>query len=162
MAPPTWVTGQVLASADVNNWFVPLAAYKLASTGRSSTTLSIDPDLQVTVAANAFYEVSAAIIYQAASTSVGIKWGWVFPGTVTGEFAAAYADATVTAANCLGFAWTTTQTATNTTTSAYGINLKGALFTGVSGGTFGLNWASNIATTMNVNLGSSLVLRRIG
>ena len=51
-----------------------------ANTSRSSTTsLTLDPDLQVTVAANAVYEVRASIGYACNSTSAGIDFDFQVP-----------------------------------------------------------------------------------
>ena len=37
MAIPTWSSGEVLSASDVNDYFVPLAAYKTGDTGRTTT-----------------------------------------------------------------------------------------------------------------------------
>jgi hypothetical protein len=56
MPPPVWVPGQVLASADINSWFVPLVAVKGSDQSvTSSTTLVNDTALLLSLAANATY-----------------------------------------------------------------------------------------------------------
>src|SRR5258708_21076330 len=74
MVAPTWVTGQVLAAADVNSWFVPLVAYKNADQSvTSSTTLVNDSALHLTISAGANYLMHCYLDYEAANSPGDIK-----------------------------------------------------------------------------------------
>jgi hypothetical protein len=92
MPPPVYSPGQVVGAADVNSWFLPLAAYKLTGTARSSTTTrTLDPDLQLTVAANSVYEINAYLSYDTANTGgIGLAFGFTGPTGVSGQWAALY------------------------------------------------------------------------
>src|SRR6266536_3701246 len=79
MPIPTWVTGQVWDATDVNLWCVPRFAYKTASTSRASTTtLAADPHLIVAVDANAKYELTGLIDYEADVTG-DMKFQFTLP-----------------------------------------------------------------------------------
>ena len=68
MPIPTWSVGQVLAASDVNNWFVPLTVVKPSDTARSSTTsMTNDPDLQLTLQGSATYMIQGVIFYDGPS-----------------------------------------------------------------------------------------------
>ena len=162
MAPPVWSVGQVLAASDVNNWFVPLAAYKTSQATRTTLTKSIDSDLQVTLAANAFYEVRAGIIYQSPGGSGGFAFTWTVPSGVSGGYTAAFIQ-TGPAPGTYGFTWGATEIAATPDAGVYGISIEGMLSTSGSGGTFGLNWASSSGpSSLILGAGSELTLRRTG
>jgi hypothetical protein len=163
---PTWSVGQVLASADVNNWFVPLAAYKTADLGRTTTTLTADPDLTVAVAANAVYRVECQLYYKSTATTNGFSWTWTIPaGTTAGDYSALY---TAPSGNLLyeHDQWTdSAHTAQNAATAGNirGVTICGTLATNGSAGSFTVNWASDNATpTTTLIARSHLVLTRIG
>lgn len=158
MAPPVWSVGQVLAASDVNTWFVPLAGYKTSSTVRSTLALATDPDLQVTLAANAVYEVRAAIGYAAASGN--LSFTWTAPPGIGGNYVGTFSVAGTTAADL--YSWGGTQAAA-TSGGNQGILIEGMISTGGSGGTLGLQWASGSGpASLTVSTGSKLALRRIG
>src|ERR1700733_4519961 len=91
---PTWTPGEVLASADVNSWFVPLAGYKAGSTSRASTTAqSNDPDLIITVAANAIYEFVLWLNYEGGTQgSSDLKMGLAVPASASAVTSATYVN----------------------------------------------------------------------
>ncbi len=157
MAAPTYVTGQVLAASDCNNWFTGLYAYKTSATVRSTLTLAIDPDLQFSLAASAFYEIRAGIIYTGASGS--FKFGWTFPSGVTGGFTVALPQGTLMPT---GFTWASTS-AGATDGTVYGLQVMGNLATSSTAGTFGLQWSSNAGpASLTCGIGSYLIAQRVG
>lgn len=160
MAVKVWNVGDVLTASDVNTWLGGFAAYKTGALSRSTSTLSIDPDLQFTLAANTFYEIRCAINY---SVSVGgFQVAWTTPSGVTGALAAAFVLGG-TGAGTFGYTWSASFQAGNQTSPNGGVLLAGSLATGVSGGTFGLQWANGTgANSTTIGAGSILSARRTG
>jgi hypothetical protein len=79
LAIPTWTVGEVLASADVNNWFVPRCVVKPSDTSRASnTTFSNDPALLLPFEANSVFQFTAGIDYEADATG-DFKFQWTVP-----------------------------------------------------------------------------------
>ncbi len=72
MPVPSYSVGQVLPSADVNTWFLPLAAAAVTdqSTTNSSATPVNDNTLSVALAASANYQVELFLRYNTTSTTV--------------------------------------------------------------------------------------------
>lgn len=137
-----------------------LSAWKTAGTSRSTLVQTIDPDLQVIVAANAVYKVEAELIYQGSVAATGLEFGWVVPTGVSGGYVATF-NLGGTGVNTFGFGWTTSHDAGNPDTSTYGVQVAGTLITGAAGGVFGVTWASNAGpNTMTMGGGSGLTLRR--
>ena len=161
MAIPVWSVGQVLSASDVNNWLAPTgAAYKTAPLVRSTNSLSIDPDLQLTLAASSVYEVHCAINYSVAAG--GFQVGWTTPASVTGALSAAFVLGG-TGAGTFGYTWVTTFQGGNQTSPNGGFVIMGMLTTAGSGGTFGLNWANGTgANSTTIGGGSMLSAQRIG
>lgn len=160
MATPTWTSGEVLSAVDVNDWFVPKAAYKAASTNRSSLSITIDPDLQLTLDSNAVYEIRCAIIY---TSTQACRTGWTVPSGATGGYAASF-NLAGTGAGSWGF----TFSATNVDAAALGGSVNGILYLGqlttaATSGTFGFKWGSASGpSSLTIGVGSYLVARRIG
>jgi hypothetical protein len=168
-APGT--SSQVIANNSSAGTTGALAAFKAGNTARSSTTTpSLDPDLQVSVAANAVYEVRASVGYQSSSgsTNQGIKFDFALPsGTMGYTVSAPVLDPSGFSANDI------TSTAngnagtpgfgTNDGAIEYGLQVMGILQTGGTPGTFGFKWAQNVSsgTAMNVRANSYLTLSRI-
>lgn len=74
------ITGGLLQSMQ------PDIIQKLSNTDRTATTtLADDPDLAVSLAANARYWVEIEIWYAASTGSSGIKTAWTVPAGVTGN-----------------------------------------------------------------------------
>lgn len=90
MAAPVWVPGQVLASADVNSWFIGQYAYKTADTSRTTITLTADPDLTVAVVAGARYAVEAALFYKSTVNTNTFQWSWAVPAGSGGLYQGIY------------------------------------------------------------------------
>jgi hypothetical protein len=181
MPPPVYSPGQVVGAADVNSWFLPLAAYKLTGTGRSSTTTrTLDPDLQLTVAANSVYEINAYLSYDTANTGgIGLAFGFTGPTGVSGQWAALYRisgdTATASGAGPVGAAdfgmtqfagsggsWAAASTPGDG--KNHSVVISGLLIVGGTGGTWGLTWAQDTSngTALNLHIGCKLIARRVG
>lgn len=172
-APGT--SSQVIANNSSAGTTGGLAAYKAGSTNRSSTTTpALDPDLQVSVAANAVYEVRASINYISSNTNEGIKYDFQLPsGTMkytstrnlsesllsSNGFTTVNLAMASTVSNSAG----TPDAATTLSGGDYGIQVMGTLITGGSPGTFGVKWSQNSSsgTALTVEAGSFLTLSRI-
>ena len=134
--------------------FTPYKA--AASANRSTTTLSIDTDLQATLVAGKVYYVRFSIIY-AGSGGMGISW--TTPSGVGGGYTIDYGQFGVADTHA-SFVWTATPTAAATTESSF--TGEGILTSG-SGGTFGFNWGAHTnADNVNLGAGSLLEIREIG
>lgn len=155
MAVPTWVTGQVLAASDVNNWFVPIASYKAALLARSTTTLSNDPELFVPLVASAVYDVRYMFINT--GSGVGFKWTFTFPAGSTGGY-----GVSTQAPGTFGQVWGDTVTSGTTGATVYAVIGEGTIFTSGTSGNLQLQWAANAAGTMTIGAGSKLVAYRVG
>lgn len=166
MTIPTWSVGQVLTASDVNNWFVPLAAYKsIDQSITSSTTFTDDTVLGLTVAANASYIVDMSLIYDGDSAG-DLKLQFTKPAGAShtntflsslGGTAATTSDnvvsggSTVPILGCLG-------AGTNC-----GMLWKSFLSVSSTSGTLQLQWAQNAtsATATRVRAGSYLLAQRV-
>lgn len=148
MPIPTWTTGQVLTASDVNTWFVPRHAYKTANTSRTSTTtLAADPHLIVPVDANAMYELTGLIDFEADAAG-DMKFQFTLPASAT--------------MNYTWLSWTAvadlfTNNATNNQTTVAsiggggagvgrGVILQGNVTTAGTAGNLGINWAQNTSS----------------
>lgn len=165
MAPPTWSVGQVLTAADVNNWFVPLAAVKVADQSvTSNTTLVADTELFVPLAASVSYVFHCFLDYEGAATGTGdIKWNFAVPAGATVRYT--YANFSPGGASTSGNLVSGTTVASAGTNGAG--NLKGVLMFGtvIVAGTSGnmqLQWAQNTSsgTSTIMHAQSCLMLQR--
>ncbi|SRR6266702_2197213 len=167
MPIPTYAVGQVLGAADCSLWFVPLEAHKTADLNRASNiTLTNDPDLVLTVAANATYRLECLCIVTGVSGG-DFQWGWAVPASATMRYQALHNEGGATGLGnsslvnsevYTGFA-ACSGTGTNT-----GVQMWGEFTTAGTAGNLQLKWAqqtsNGTATTMKA--GSSLMLRRTG
>ncbi|HEX8006590.1 MAG TPA: hypothetical protein VF482_09210 [Trebonia sp.] len=161
MPIPTWSVGQVLAASDVDNWFVPLAAYKTGNTTRSATSLASDPDLTLNVAASAVYDVRCYVLYSGAAAT-GMNFGFTAPAGVSGSYGTLY---NVSGTGTTGSAWVWSATPNTAGTPAGNslIIIEGTLITGVTAGVLAFQWASNTGgNNVTVINGSKLTARRVG
>ena len=161
MAPPVWSVGQVLAASDVNSWFVELAGYKTGSTARTATVQSLDTDLQITLAANAVYRVTAAVNHQTTSGTSAFSYSFVQPSGASGAYSTALTEpGPVT--NGWGFGWGNTVSVAGSDGLSHGIPIIGTIVT-TAGGTFGLQWCcATGSSSITVGQGSCLVAHRVG
>jgi hypothetical protein len=156
VAAPVYSNGQILNASDCDLWFTPIAAYKTATTARTSATLVTDPDLQITLAASSVYEVTAGHNWLAA-TGVGISWAFTIPSGATGAYQVSYS-----LAGTFGLTWTSTVTAGSAGAPNYGAVIRG-LITTTSSGTFALQWGSGTGgSSCTMGVGGLLVARRVG
>jgi hypothetical protein len=167
MSPPVWVPGQVLASADVNSWFVPLVAYKTSDQNvASSTTLVNDTALFLPVAANAFYWFQSVLQYKGGTSgSSDMKWQWNVPSGATLRYAANYLSAAFSVQVGDGkVAGVSYAAGTNGTTNPFTVQVSGHLAVGATAGNLQLQWAQNTSngTATTVGQSSVVMLTRIG
>ena len=165
MAVPTWTPGQVLTASDVNTWFVPLAAVKTSDTARASTTtLTADPDLTFSVAANSTYFVELVLIYTGASGTNFFQWDFNMPASATYVYSFVYQNSAGTTNVQQQNGGTSAAWANTTGVGNFqSMEIKGTLTTVGTAGTFALTWAqhSSGATNTTLRAGSQMVARRI-
>lgn len=150
---PSIYAGQ-FPDADTLQALAPMVAWKTASAAaRTSTTLTIDPDLQVTLAANAAYDITADVIY--AAVAGGFAWGWTVPSGAGGGYTAAY-TAAGSGAGSYAYVWSSAQEAGNG--NPLGIRIGGTIWTSSAGGTLGLTWAA-FTSGDSVLTGAGSILR---
>jgi hypothetical protein len=166
MGIPVWAVGQVLSASDVNSWFVPLVAVKPSDTARSLTTsVTNDPDLQLSLAANAIYDVTAAIQYKGgANGSTDGQCTLNAPSGATGFWFAHRLQISSLTLSSLTVAFSTNANiGTNGTGNPEPLFIKASVTTSTAG-TLAFAWAqnmsSNTATTMMA--GSLISAQRIG
>jgi hypothetical protein len=160
MAVPVWATNQVLLASDVNTWFVPIAAYKSASLSRTSITLTVDPDLSISVAANSVYEIESFLNYQNVGGTAAFDWQFNVPSGAGGSWAAMYPQPGPVV-NTWGNGWGVLAKAAASDNLSHGTVIGGTLIT-VSAGTFSVSWAPDAASgTMIMGGGSRITARRI-
>lgn len=167
MAIPLATVGQVLTADFVNQWLVPLAAYRTSTQSvTSSTTLVNDNALSVSVAANAVYLVELGLYYDG-DTAGDLKTGWTTP-----------AGATISDALALGLSTTAAASTDDFTSGSSSVPSFGALGAGVrcaalfkyllttagTSGTLQFQWAQNTssATATIMHAGSYLIAQRVG
>jgi hypothetical protein len=165
---PSYGVGQVLPSADVDQWFLPIVAQKAADTSRASnTTLSADPDLVVTVSANATYEFTCFLRHSGATTPGDIKWNWVIPSGALLRYTAVHNEGSTTGLgnsiiiNAAGdVVFDENGAATGTEVGAF---LHGFLNVAATAANVQLQWAQNASsgTATILKQYSHLILRRI-
>jgi hypothetical protein len=166
MGIPTWTPGEVLASADVNAWFVPLAVVKPSDTARSTnTSLTNDPDLTLAVAASCTYDFRCLVIFTASSGG-DIQWTWSVPSGATMRYQCVHNEgggtgvgnsAVIDTAAFTGFA------AGGGGTTNEGLLMDGTFTTSSTSGNLVLQWAQNAsnAGATTVRALSKLMLRRL-
>lgn len=166
-------SSQVIANNSSAGTSGGLSAYKTAGTSRSSTTTpSLDPDLQVSVASNAVYEVRATIGYLSSSATPGIKYDFQLPSGTMGYTTTRISESFVPGLGGGGtdYASLTTSasagspdTALTVAGAGMGVQVVGTLVTGSTPGTFGLMWAQNNSSgsSLQVLASSNMVLTRI-
>lgn len=166
MAIPTWTPGEVLASADVNSWFVPTMAYMTADdTPVLNTTLVNEGTLFLPVTANAVYEWRLQLIYSGSVTG-GFKYAFTIPAGTSGYYTwlnynagggpSSGAQTPITGAN------TFTIAALN---ALYYVTNSGLLTVGGTSGNLQLQYAENALDATHgsfIRSGSFLTAQRVG
>lgn len=163
MAVPVWATNQVLLASDVNTWFVPLVAYKTSPLTRSATGLLADPDLTLSLAANAVYEVRIMINFQNTSSTSAIQWSFTPPTGASGSYGG-YCTQPGPINVSLGSTWTATQSAAASDDLGHCHNFGGTIIMSTTAGSLTYNWApaSSGAGSIELFAGSRLIAQRIG
>lgn len=166
MAIPTWVPGEILASSDVNTWFVPKAIVKPSDTPRSSTTtMTNDPDLVLPLGGNSTYEITGVIFYDGPTAgSSDLKFTFTVPSGSNGQYFAGHQNLSGAFAGAFQNNWTDTVTAnTNGVGTIMCVAIQGIEVTGGSAGNLTLQWAQNTSngTNTHVKAQSYLVATRI-
>ena len=165
MPVKSWSVGDVLTAADMDAWAVPLAAIKSADTARSNTTIANDPDLQVTVAASAQYDIRACIRYKGGTNgSSDAQFQINVPASSSGFWMIQRINISGLA---VGFADANFGSPLNAGTNGTGNTMQAILsgsITTTNTGTVAVAWAQNISngTATTVMANSTLVLQRIG
>jgi hypothetical protein len=155
--------GQVLTAADVNGWFVPLAAYKAADQSVSSLTLQNDNALVIPLAASAVYEFWLTFTYAGgAQGSSDLKMAWTFPSGTTMVYGRAGIDTTGS------FAQSKTIQSDVVTFGTLGsgtgvVQCHGSVASSSTSGSLQLQWAQNsgTVTATSLKLGSTLTAQRV-
>jgi hypothetical protein len=144
--------------------FVPLAAYKASNTSRTSTTtLTADPDLALTVAADATYAVTATLLFTGPNGAGHFQWDFSVPESATFEYVAVSNTTTpagsVQALSTGGSHWANTAG----TSSPQPLYITGTLVTSNTAGSFAVMWAQHASnkTATTLKASSSLVAQRI-
>jgi len=180
MAPPVYSVGQVVGAADVNSWFLPLAAYKAGITNRSNTTSrTADPDLALAIPAGTVYAITCYLSYSTGATSgIGLAFGFTSWSGVSGHWGAAYrVSGDAASASNAGnsgtpdFLWTDFAgsggqwgaAATPGDSKYHAVLIQGTFINGGAAGTLSVNWAqdSSNATNLGLSAGCNLIARRI-
>jgi hypothetical protein len=154
-------TGALLAS------MLPRTVRKVSDTTRTNNTTTADPELQITVEANAVYTWTGWIKYNA-STADDINIDFTAPAGALGEWTAHGAGLTA-ASGTAGYSIRTESTDVTSARSFGGtateisLLMVGTLRMGGTAGTFSMDWANSGAGggTSIVFTDSYLVLTRI-
>lgn len=142
-----------------------LAAYKTSGTARTSTSLTIDPDLQVSVSANSVYAFEALVFVQTTDPSGDLALQVTAPAGTGLTWAAFGQDSTATAA--AGSVITQAFSASSVglgaiTASILSVYVRGTAQVSATPGTLGILWARLGATgTVTVQANSHLIATRI-
>ena len=162
MPVPQWVPGQLLTSGDVNAWMVPNGAYKTAQTSRSSTTtLTADPDLQLTFSQGGTWIIESVVRYHGPANT-NLAWSWQTSATSISGIIAAIFNNNSGALEVSYRAWTFTGSLAQTTVvgTEWAIRFNGLVTVpmGVSA-TLAFAWAQGTsnATALGVDQGSYLL-----
>lgn len=143
---------------------------KPADTGRATTTLSNDPDLLATLAANATYVFDGEVYATSTDNTNGnFAFDWTIPSGASGRWAGVGIDVsdTVNTGTAQATRWITTvfgvgtRTFEGVTAAVVPIRLSGVVVT-TSTGTFALQWArSGTGGTVTLSQHSWLRLSRV-
>lgn len=168
MAMQVFTVGQVLASADVNEYLVNTRfAIKPADTTRASTaTLTADPDLTLTVDANKSYWMDCLILYNS-NVTANFKMNFTRPATMNffgsslGQGLSSFGAGPYDAQSGLDV----TSLVLNLAGSAIDMvaRVQGVIVNGATAGSITLQWAQNTSNASNtiVRQGSHMFLRRV-
>lgn len=172
MPIPVWTVGEVLASADVNTWFVPRAAYTNTAEHSTGTTLANSASLALPVDASALYRWVLYMNYEgggtAGSATGDLKFNFTFPSGLTAAFQILGYNGGNNDTERLG--WVLPFASSNIMGTEGAGNLRsatiiGSVSTSSTGGTLQLQFARNSNTSgvdTIIHVGSYMTLDRIG
>ena len=165
MSPPVWTVGQVLAAADVNSWFVPLAVVKGSDQSVTSSTVQVgDTALFLPLAASCTYLWRANIYYEGGTQgSSDIQWSFAVPSGSNCRYSGVYQDTggNVVAPNLVGTS--TNHAGSNGAGNYRSLQFQGHIATSSTAANFSLNWAQNSSngTATIVHAYSWLMAQRV-
>lgn len=155
---------------DVIGGQVPVHRVKTSSVDRTTSVLTDDGDLQVTLEPNSTYLVEASYFYGAV-TGVGFRAAWSVPSGATGRrraaglgSAATTYDSAAYQSGVHGLTMPIVYGHRNSSTSYVGASEDGWVTTGATGGTLAVQWAqvTTSATPTRLAGGSSLKVTKVG
>ena len=154
----------MLSASDVNTWFVPIVAVKVADTSRSSTTtLTADPELSVTIPSAGTWYLLCYLNYEGAAVGTGdLKIRVTSVGSLRYHAIYQGAGGAANVGSTYQGGGTPSGFATAGAGTLCGGTIHGTLVTATSG-TTGLDWAQNTsnATATTLHAGSAMMLQRI-
>lgn len=165
---PTILAGQRITAGLLSSMLPTIINKPAAEDRTSNATLTADTDLQITLAANATYEVTMHIHY-GTSTAAGFQTDWTVPTGAGGNRASISAGAgSNTFADTTGnwgvhsFNTSVSHGNRNSTTNQLWLMERGIVTT-VSAGTLALRWAqvTSTASATRVASTSTLIVRRL-
>lgn len=170
MPIPTWSVGEVLASADVNAWFVDEAAYTtVAQHAINTTTLASITSLALPVAANALYAWELYLLYDGGTLgSSDLKVNFTVPSGTIGAFQTLAYNGAGALVDRLGFVIPVSPNLVFGTEGAgnlRSVTILGTIDTAAAAGTLQPQFAQNTAFAAAdtiIHIGSFMTLSRIG
>jgi hypothetical protein len=161
---PTWQTGQVLGSGDVNTWILPLAQQKTAATPRSATVvLTADPDLQIPFVTAGNWAIRA-VIFTDGPSAANLLCSFSIPAGATLFYQADYINSS---GSTVSEAHQGSDTLVVDTTGAgtfAALIVDGLLTIFGTPGTVSFQWAQNVSNSgvTNIDQNSYLMAWRLG
>lgn len=140
-----------------------------ATSRHDTTTLAVDPYLEIGVEAHAAYEVEVHLVTICAIDGIDLKWAFVFPtdavsaylwllDSETASLTLQYTQLSVTKSETI-----TTNVMAGTAPEASHIRINGVFQTGNSSGSIALHWAQAVsnASSVTIQAGSYMTTRRV-
>lgn len=158
------VTGSLLASMQ------PLTVRKVSDTARTSDTNSDDPELQITVEANAVYTMTGTLFAIATNATTDINIAFTVPvgsdGSWSGVGLAVAAAGDTADARMVGQVFNGGSREWGVTSASAAapnvIHMDGTLITGSTAGTVAVSWACGaVSGTLTLQTDSFFILKRI-
>jgi hypothetical protein len=152
-------------SARLDAWVLSRQSpWKPATTNRTTSTVSDDPDLTVQIEPNAVYRVSTFWAYLCAAGSVNLNIGWTTPAGVDGRWGGAFTLAEDSSPRHDSKTWAQMIHVLAAAGAEGAVFMTGTIWTTTSGGTLAVQWAqlASSASAVGLKLGSYLDVVRIG
>jgi hypothetical protein len=142
-------------------------AFKAATTSRNTATLTNDPDLIVSLSANATYAFEVnAYCWETAQNNQGLSWNINYSGSFSVGFVTMWSILVPTISGAIAISATVNNGVFGVGSSlgTNGTNLilhKGSILT-TTAGVLGFAWANNAAGITNVGVSSWMIVTRVG